>query len=390
MPAYFDHNATTPPHPEVVRLIPQWLNAWGNPSSVHQTGREPKRLLRESREQIAKFLNVNPLELIFTSGGSESNALALQGTFNAIRKKDPARKKVVISSVEHPAVRETAFRLIEHGAEVVQIPVDRGGRLNMDIAGNMIDSSTAIVSVMLANNETGSILPLGELVQMAHARGAIVHSDCVQALGKIPLDLVTLGVDLASFSAHKFYALRGCGVLYQRKGTPLESQILGGGQERFRRAGTENVLAYASLGLVCAMADEAHFQRMREMASLRDLFEKLILSEVANARVTGADVPRLPNTSNVVIPGVDGETMLMGLDLRGFSVSTGSACSSGSSEPSKTLLAMGLSRIEADSSLRVSLGTNTTEKDVRELVEAIKAVVGRVKVVHQVEVTHGA
>ena len=368
---YLDHNATTPPHPEVVESVPAWLKAWGNPSSIHQAGREPKRLIREARQEIAQFLSVDPLEVVFTSCGSESNALALRGGFLAVQETQPHRKKVIISSIEHPALRSNAYELMRFGAEVIEIKVDRRGVFDLEKFESLLDEQTALVSVMFANNETGTILPLGKICRRAKQVGALVHSDCVQALGKVPLSLGGLGIDMASFSAHKFYALRGCGVLYVRKGTPLRPQIIGGAQERHRRAGTENTLAISSLGLMCKISKEAHWQKMNEQAQLRDLFESLVLDRLPNVTITAAESPRLPNTSSLVIAGVDGETLLMSLDLKGFAVSTGAACSSGSPEPSPSLLALGLEPIEAQSSLRVSLGMFTTNEQILDFVEVL-------------------
>jgi cysteine desulfurase len=384
---YFDHNATTPVSELVAQKIPQWLSQWGNPSSIHQSGRGPKSLLRNARENVARMIGASSLEIIFTSGGTEANNLALKGVFEFFEKRaqlpdlDPAtcRRRYLISAVEHPSVRRAAEYLQQvRGAEIVEIPVLRTGEIDLARYAELVDETTALVSVMLANNETGHVFPIRQMVEIAHAKGALFHADCVQALGKMPIDVRQLGVDLASFSGHKFYALKGCGFLYTRKGLTLESILHGGGQERHRRGGTENVLAIAALGAMCELRDqvEARAQGVRE---LRDYLEKRILTEISQVVVTGSAAERLPNTSSLVIAGVDGEILLMNLDMRGFSVSTGAACSSGSPEPSPVLLAMGLSRAEAQSSLRIGLGWGNSREEVDLFVDELKEVVRHIR-----------
>jgi cysteine desulfurase len=368
---YLDHNATTPVHPEILAKVPEWLASWGNPSSIHAFGRGPKSVLREARQKIADLAGVQPLELIFTAGGSEANNLALKGA--AVK-----RKHFVVSAVEHPSVRKTAEWLQSQGAKVDFFGVDREGRADLDQLRALVTAETAMVSCMLANNETGHIYPLKEIAAIAHAQGALVHTDAVQALGKIEINLRELGVDLATFSGHKFYALKGCGVLYARKGVTVNPVIHGGAQERGRRAGTENLLSIAALGFMCGKKSEIAAQGQR-IAQLRDHMEKRILSEIGHTVVTGPSAPRLPNTSSLCLQGVDGETLLMNLDVRGFGVSTGAACSSGNPEPSPTLLAMGLTREEAQSSLRLSLGWGNTREEVDRFVDELKLVVARLR-----------
>lgn len=375
-PIYLDHNATTPVHPQVKLRVPEWLEAWGNPSSIHWAGRAPKALLRESRQNLARLLGVEALELIFTSGGSEANNLALKGVCGRDLLK--ARDQVILSSVEHPSLMKAAESLRSQGFRVDTVPVDREGVLNLKTFQSLLSERTALVSVMLANNETGHIFPVREIAEMAHGVGALVHCDAVQGLGKIPVNLRELGVDLASLSGHKFYALKGCGILYARKGVNLQSLISGGGQERGRRAGTENILSIASLGFMATQAGEVVAQAER-LRALRDSMEQRILDAIPGVRITGALGPRLPGTSSLLIDGVDGETLLMNLDVRGFAVSTGAACSSGSPEPSPVLLAMGLTRAEAQSSLRLGLGWETTAEEVEVFIEALQAVVARLR-----------
>ena len=385
---YLDHNATTPISERVREHVQEWLEQWGNPSSIHQDGRGPKALMRAARASVARMIGAQPLELVFTSGGSEANNLAIKGVFEGIGKsalqRFAGRNRFLFSDVEHPSVRRTAEYLRERGAEVAFIPVRRTGEIDIETYGRLLDDSTALVSVMLANNETGNLFPIRQMVEMAHARGAIFHTDAVQALGKIDVDVVDLGVDLATFSGHKFYALKGCGVLYVKRGIPLESLIHGGGQERHRRGGTENVLAIAALSSMCELKSEVA-GKAREIELMRDRLESRILGEISGASVTGRESVRLANTSSLVIDGIDGETLLMNLDMRGFAVSTGAACSSGNPEPSPVLLAMGLSRGEAQSSLRLGLGWGTRPEDVERFADTLVEVVAHLRKFNRLE-----
>lgn len=375
-PIYLDHNATTPVAPEVRAKVLEWVDAWGNPSSIHWAGRAPKALLREARQNLARLLGVEALELIFTSGGSEANNLALKGVCAGGPLN--ARDQVIISAVEHPSLVKSVEFLRGRGYRVDVVKVDREGRFDFATFESLLSARTALVSVMLVNNETGHILPVRQIAEKAHSHSALVHCDAVQALGKIPLNLRELGVDMASLSGHKFYALKGCGVLFTRKGLNIESSIHGGGQERGRRAGTENILSIASLGFMAARGAEIVPQGER-LRVLRDEMEKKIQSLIPGVRVTGASGLRIPHTSSLVLDGVDGETLLMNLDVRGFAVSTGAACSSGSPEPSPVLLAMGLARDEAQSSLRIGLGWESTKEEVDLFVLALREVVERLR-----------
>jgi cysteine desulfurase len=379
---YLDHNATTPIASQVADRVPAWLRAWGNPSSIHFSGRGPKALMRDARDEFARMIGASTLEVIFTSGGSEANNLALKGLFEALQKPSlvprESRPRFLVSSVEHPSVRRAAEALVARGVELEIIPVRRTGEVDLENFERMVDEKTALVSMLYANNETGNIFPIRQMAEIAHKKGAYFHSDCVQALGKIPVNVRELGVDFATFSGHKFYSLKGAGVLYAKKGVPLESLIHGGGQERHRRGGTENTLAIAALGMMCQYRGEVA-ERARQVRELRDHLETRILSEISNVTVTGGESERLPNTSSLVIKGVDGEILLMNLDMRGFSVSTGAACSSGSPEPSPVLLAMGLSRGEAQSSLRVGLGWDTSPEEVDDFVSVLVEVVKHIR-----------
>ncbi len=384
--SYLDFNATTPPAEFLQAKLGDWLAQWGNPSSIHQAGRGPKTLLRDSRSKIAKFIGAESLETVFTSGGAEANNLAIKGIFeyaknhpnNYPNNYQSARNEIIISSVEHPSLTKAAFSLISNGAKIHVLGVSRSGQIDLQEYQSLLSEKTLLVSVMLANNETGTIFPIREMSALAHAQGALFHSDCVQALGKLQLNVKELGVDLASFAAHKFYAFKGAGVLFSARGTNLQTQIYGGGQERSRRGGTENLLAICSLAEMTAFEGEIIFQSKR-VEKLRDYFESEILKKISGVSITAYESLRLPNTSSLVIDGVDGETLLMNLDLQGFAASTGAACSSGSPEPSPTLLAMGLSRAEAQSSLRVGLGWSTEDSEVEKFIVTLIEVVKRLR-----------
>tara|TARA_B100001248_G_scaffold262668_1_gene260601 strand:- start:4877 stop:6094 length:1218 start_codon:yes stop_codon:yes gene_type:complete len=377
---YLDHNATTPVASFVREAVVSDLHAWGNAGSIHADGRHPKSLLRESRKQVAELIGAHPLELVFTSGGSEANNTALKGFRNG------DRKTVLTSAVEHPSVIRTLKYLEEQGIyKIIQIPVNRDGFMDMDFYQRHLDERVALVSIMYANNETGNIFPIKEMVSMAHEVGAQFHCDGVQSLGKSLVDVKDLGVDYMSFSAHKFYALKGVGALYIKKGRHLDPLIHGGAQERKRRAGTENTLAIASFGRMAERKDEIEAYA-KEVENLRDYMESRILKEIDGVSITGKEAPRIGASSSLVLEGVDGETLLMNLDVKGFSVSTGAACSSGNPEPSPVLLAMGLSRQEAQSSLRLSLGWGTSQEDIDLFVTTLKEVVMHVRKIARGEI----
>lgn len=372
---YLDHNATTPLHPEVKNsLIEELESHFGNPSSIHWAGRKSKNLLRNSRQNLADLLSVSPLEIIYTSGASESNNSVIQ----VIHSLGLNRNEYICSAVEHPSVLKTMQHLESLGAVVHKIPVNRNGELDLEFYKNVLSEKTALVSVMLANNETGNLFPIKELASLAHEKGALFHTDAVQGLGKIEMNLKDLDVDYASFSAHKFYALKGCGVLYAKKGAPQVPFIWGGAQERSRRGGTENVLGILSLGIMAKMKNEIQAQS-RRLEHLRDDLQFEIFKKIPNCRITGSQLNRLPNTLSLVIDGIDGETLLMNLDIKGFAVSTGAACSSGNPEPSPVLLAMGLTRHEAQSSLRISLGWQNTKEEVESFMIELEKSVHRLR-----------
>lgn len=372
---YLDHNATTPPSLILRNKWVELLDLWGNPSSIHQDSRQPKTVLRETRKKISDFLNCSPLEIIFNSGASEGNSSVLRSVFQT---RPQGRNEFVISQVEHPSVIKAALQLKAEGAVVHFVPVNRAGQIDLNFLNARISEKTALVSVMFANNETGTIFPIKEISEIAHKSGALMHSDCVQALGKVEFDFKSLNLDYATFSAHKFYSIKGTGFCYVRKNSPWVPLISGGGQERGRRGGTENMLGIASLGLVFDDVVNSN-EKVKEMNHLRNFFEAKVCQRIENISVTAAQAPRITNTSSLVIEGVDGETLLMSLDLKNYSVSTGAACSSGNPEPSPVLLAMGLSRLEAQSSLRVSLGWSTTDKEIEDFIECLAETVKKLR-----------
>lgn len=379
---YLDHNATTPLDPDIITNLSSasgLLSEWGNPSSVHTESRGPKSILRETRRKLSEILGCHTNEIIFNSGASEGNNTVLKSVWDSLGKDRP---EMIISSVEHPSVMKTAQDLISKGAIIHFIPVSRDGVLDLNFLKEKISEKTSLVSVMFANNETGHIHPLKEVIDIAKSKGALVHSDCVQALGKLNVQFSELRLDYATFSAHKYYALKGCGVLLVRKGSPYKNLIHGGAQERHRRGGTENVLAIATLGLMLEKIELTRAMNVK-MQSLRDHLEAQILKSLAGVTITAQKADRLPNTSSLLIDGVDGEILLMSLDLDGFSVSTGAACSSGSPEPSPVLLAMGLTRSEAQKSLRVSLGWKTSKDQIDQFIETLKMCVERIRLANQ-------
>lgn len=377
---YFDHNATTPISDRVAKVITGLLSEWGNPSSIHYASRGPKQIIRETRQKLAEALNCSPLEIVFTSGGSEANNMILRGVWEKLQKEKSLRNEYITSDVEHPSVRNVFNWLEEQGAIVHRLKVSREGFIDLNQYKKVLSSKTALVSVMRANNETGQLFPIQEMAREAHLQGALFHSDCVQALGKISFDFAELGVDFATFSAHKFYSLKGSGFAICKKGQDFASLILGGGQERHRRGGTENTLAIGALGVMTELLSEVP-EQTRFLQTLQSHFEEKVLQILEGVSITGREAPRLPNTSSLVIRGVDGETLLMSLDIKGYAVSTGAACSSGNPEPSPVLLSMGLSREEAQSSLRVSFGWENSLLEVDEFILVLKQVVERLRTI---------
>lgn len=377
MRAYFDHNATTPVAPEVLdRMRTVFLEEFGNASSVHAFGQAARRRLEEARGEVARVLGAEPNEIVFTSGGTEADNLAILGL---VRNDPRPRKHVITSAIEHPAVLEACAQLEREGVEVTRVPPDSSGVVDPDAVRRALRAETVLVSIMHVNNELGTIQPVAEIARLAHEAGAWMHSDGVQALGKTPVNMRQLGVDLYSISAHKIYGPKGVGALYVRKGVPVGRIQFGGHHERDRRPGTENVPGAVGLAAALTLLARDFHRETARLARLRDRLEQGILARLPEVRVNGSGAPRCPNTSNLCFHGVDGEALLIALDLAGFAVSSGAACSSGASEPSHVLTAIGLSRREARSSLRISLGRLNDERQVDALIEALALAVARLR-----------
>jgi cysteine desulfurase len=361
---YLDHAATTPLRAEVLEaMLPALTETFGNPSSVHAAGRAARALIDTARDRVAVALNARPREIIFTGGGSEADNLALRGV---VRRRAGRGGHLIISSIEHEAILETARDLRQLDFEVTELKVDSMGRVHRDVLAAALRSDTVLVSVMLANNEVGTIQPIRELAEVTHADSpAVFHTDATQALGKLQLDVEELGVDLLTVSAHKIYGPKGVGALYARHGTLLDPLITGGGQERTRRSGTENVPGVVGFGVAVQLAEADREVEMRRQAGLCAELSQRIQQGLPDAVATGSPVgERLANFCTFVFPGVEGELLLMRLDRVGICGSAGSACTSGSLAPSHVLLAMGLSPQLASAHLRLTLGRSTTQADV--------------------------
>jgi len=368
---YFDHNATTPIAPEVLEAMTSCLGqVYGNASSIHYFGQAAKQRLEAARRQVAALTGAKPGEIVFTAGGTESDNMAVLG----VARRTTGERHVITSAIEHPAVMSACAQLEREGVAVTRLRVGSDGVVDPDDVRRTLRPETVLVSVMHANNELGTIQPIVEIAQIAHEAGVPVHTDGVQSLGKIPIDVNALGVDLYSMSAHKIFGPKGVGALYVRKGTALAPLTFGGHHERDRRPGTENVPAAAGFGIAAMLP--AHNS---ETAGLRDRLERAILDRIPDTGVNGARAARTPNTTNIYFDGVDGEAMVIALDLRGFAVSTGSACSSGAITPSHVLTAIGLSAERARSSLRFSLGQSNTAEQIDALVEAVAASVAHLR-----------
>ena len=375
MRIYLDHNATTPPYPEVAALVTRMLtDEPGNPSSVHTFGQRAKAVLDGARSQVAALLDAEPGDVVFTAGGTESDNLAIRGAAESMEAA--GRRHLVASAIEHEAVLATFKALERRGWQTTLLPVDASGIVSPEALDEAMRDDTALVSVMHANNEIGTIQPVAALAGIAHARGALFHTDAVQSAGKIPVSVRALGADLLSIAGHKFNGPKGTGALWIKRGTRLAATITGGRQERNRRAGTENVPALAGFGLAAEMAMAP---RADGLAALRDRLEAGILASVADTAVNGARDRRVPNTTNISFEGIEAESLLIALDLEGVAVSTGSACSSGTLEPSHVIQAMGLPHHRGTSSIRFSLGLGNTEQEVDFVIEKLPALVDKLR-----------
>ncbi len=375
---YLDYNATTPPHPVVIERMTAALSAeFGNPSSVHHFGQRAKAALDDARSAVAALIGSDPSEVVFTSGGTESDNFAIRGVAEAL--EPTGRKHLIASGIEHEAVLNTLKALGRRGWTVTLLPVDETGIVSPDTLRSALTDRTALVSIMHANNEIGSIQPIVELAAIAKAQGAVFHTDAVQSAGKIPVDVKALGVDLLSLSAHKFYGAKGAGALWVRRGLRLVPPLTGGKQERSRRAGTENVAGIVGLGAAAQIARTKMADETARLGPLRDRLEDGILAAVSGTAVNGARSPRVPNTTNISFDRVEAESLLIALDLAGVAVSTGSACSSGTLEPSHVLKAMGLSPHRTQNSIRFSLGAGTIEADLDRVIAVLPAVVDKLR-----------
>ncbi|HEX6970829.1 MAG TPA: cysteine desulfurase family protein, partial [Limnochordia bacterium] len=375
---YLDHAATTPIHPAVREAMAPYLAAeFGNPSSIHAWGRAARRAVDEARDTVAAALGAaSGAEIIFTSGGSEADNLALKGLAFA-PWREARRNRIVISSIEHHAVLDTAEFLAAHGFDVVRVRVDGDGLIDLEALSEAVTDRTLVVSVMHANNEVGTIQPVKWVAAIAHRAGALVHTDAVQTVGHLQVDVTSLECDLLALSAHKFYGPKGVGCLYVRRGVRLAPLIHGGGQERERRAGTENVAGIVGLARALELAEADRATEAVRLAALRDRLIAGIEAGLPAARLNGHRSQRLPNNAHFCFPGVQGESLLLNLDLEGIAASSGSACTAGSLEASHVLLAMGLSRELAEGSLRLSLGRGNTEAEIDAAIEAITRIVER-------------
>ncbi|MCI6377168.1 MAG: cysteine desulfurase NifS [Clostridiales bacterium] len=370
---YMDNAATTATRPEVLeKMLPYFTEHYGNPSSIHGVGRDARRAIENARRQVAEALGAQPREIYFTAGGSESDNWAIRCASKALAKKG---KHIITSQIEHHAVLHTCEYMEKQGYEVTYLPVDGEGRVSVEDVKKAIRPDTVLISIMAANNEIGTLQPIREIGQAAHEAGVLFHTDAVQAVGAVPIDVNEWNVDMLSLSGHKFHGPKGIGALYIRKGVKISNLIYGGAQERGLRAGTENLPGIVGLGAAIELAVKELPDYTQRMTHLRDKLIDGILSSVPDVRLNGHRTQRLPGNVNVSVRYVEGEALLMRLDLAGVEASSGSACTSGSLDPSHVLLAIGLPHEIAHGSLRLSLGTENTEADVAYVLEKLPGIV---------------
>src|ERR1700746_3011327 len=381
MRAYLDYNATTPVAPAVLEAMLAFLtDNFGNASSIHSAGQRARAAVDRARDSVAALLGAKPSEIVFTSGGTESDNLAILGLISAVAPNSAGgRKHIITSAIEHHAVLNSCLALEQQGIEVTYIPVGSAGVVDPDEIRRALRAETVLISVMHANNELGTIQPIGEIGCIAAEADVYFHRDAVHSAGKLPLDVNQLGVDLLSISAHKIYGPKGVGALYVRSGTPLSPQFHGGHHERDRRPGTENVPGIVGFGRAAELARANLAAEPQRIVALRDRLERAILDSISSVRVNGDVTRRVANTTNLSFAAAGGEAMLIALDLVGVACSTGAACSSGAVEPSHVLLAIGLSPDEARSSLRFSLGRQTTSEEIDCAISAIPEVANRLR-----------
>ena len=370
---YLDNAATTAVSPEVLTaMLPYFTECYGNPSSIHSTGRDAHKAVDAARRQVAAAINADPSEIYFTAGGSESDNWAIKGT--AFAKRDKGNH-IITTAIEHHAVLHTCQWLEKQGFEVTYLPVDENGLVSVEDVEKAITDKTILSSVMAANNEIGTIEPIAEIGALARSRGILFHTDAVQAVGAIPLDVKAMNIDMLSMSGHKFHGPKGIGALYIRKGVRLDTLIAGGAQERGKRAGTENLPGIVGIGKAIEIATRDMEANAARMTALRDKLIHGILESIPDVRLNGHPTRRLPNNVNVSVRYIEGEALLLRLDLAGIAGSSGSACTSGSLDPSHVLLAIGLPHEIAHGSLRLTLGTDTTEADIDEVLDKLPGIV---------------
>jgi cysteine desulfurase len=379
---YLDHNATTPLHPQAFEaMVPYLRERWGNPSSPYRFGTEARVAVERARTRIAECVGCKPAELVFCSSGTESDNLALRGVAQALKSKG---NHIVTTGIEHPAVLNTCKALEREGYRITYLPVNRDGVVEIEALAASLGAQTILVTVMHANNETGVVQPVEEIAAITRKRGIVFHTDAVQSAGKLPQRLGELGADLITFSGHKLYGPKGVAALYVRDGTPLAPVTTGGAHEHGLRAGTENVAGIVGFAEAVTLAFESSETEGQRLRALRDRLEREVSSAIRRVKLNGARAPRVPNTSNMSFQGVDGESIVLGLDVRGICVSTGSACSTGDPEPSHVLLAIGLSPREAQGSIRLSMGRETREEDIGLTVQTLVETVERLRRVSSV------
>jgi cysteine desulfurase len=374
---YLDHNATTPVEPEVLEAMLPFLSAdFGNAASIHSFGQRARAAVETARESVAALIGARPQEIVFTSGGTESDNHAIFGTVEAAGGHN---KRVITTSIEHEAVLNTCQALEKQGVSVTYLSVDREGRIDLEALHRTISRETVLVTIMHANNELGTVQPLEEIGRIAAEADVYFHSDAVQSLGKLPIDVRAMGVDLLSLSGHKLYAPKGIGALYIKSGTPLRQLLYGGHHQRGFRPGTENVAGIVGLGKAAEMARRSLAEEAKRVSALRDKLENGLLARVPDSSVNGGRAPRTPNTTNILFHGLEGEALVIALDLKGLACSTGAACSSGAVEPSHVLTAIGLPPEEARASLRFSLGRYTTSEDIDFALQVVPAATAQLR-----------
>jgi cysteine desulfurase len=375
---YLDHNATTPLLPAVVeRMMVVLRDEFGNPSSVHHFGQQAKAALDDARTDVANLIGAEPSEVLFTSGGTEADNIAIRGAAEAVEAT--GRRHLIASGIEHEAVLNTVKALARRGWRTTLLPLDQSGIVSPAALRDALADDTAVVSVMHANNEIGTIQPVAELARLAHERGVLFHTDAVQSAGKIPVHVKTLGVDMLSMSAHKFYGPKGVGALWIRRGLRVLPILTGGRQERSRRAGTENVAGIVGMGVAARIAAGKMADEGRRLSALRDRLEAGILRAVPGTAVNGSDAARVPNTTNISFDRIEAESLLIALDLEGIAVSTGSACSSGTLEPSHVLKAMGFNAHRTQNSIRFSLGAANTEAEIDRVIAVLPGIAEKLR-----------